>query len=226
MTAEALWSGPVLVRPIHHPMPLKSKVRALYVSDLHFAFWCAPVLEQLQAMLRFLKPDLLILGGDLVDLPWGWSALERALQRWSGWLPVVAVPGNHDRLCGLGRVKARLPVTQWLDEQVWQHDSGLRLCGSEAQGASETSVFVGHEPHRVGSVARANFPIMLAGHLHGCQWIAWQRRGYDYPGAWFFAYHGPRFRVGPTDLHVSRGFNDTLPVRINCPRDVLLLDLG
>ncbi len=226
MQLDVLWSGPIEVRPIYHRLALNGKVRALYVSDLHFAFWNRPVLQQLEQVLHRLRPDLLLLGGDLVDVPWGLGPFQAALRRWSQWLPVLAVPGNHDRLCGLKRLRAELPLTAWIDQQPWRHESGLVLCGCPQQPATPSAIFVGHEPHRVQQVARQNFALMLAGHLHGCQWIAWQHRGFDYPGAWFFGYHGPHFRVGGTDLYVSRGVNDTLPVRINCPRDVLLLELS
>ena len=170
------------------------------------------------------EADLLVLGGDLVDFPCGYSALSAWLE--SVRCPVLAVPGNHDRWVGLQGLKRNLRGVIWLDEGAWMGPGGLRLCGRPDQGATAQSVLVGHQPTAVRAAARAGFPLMLAGHLHGCQWIWFERQGLDYPGAWFFAYHGEHFRVGATRLLVSRGVSDTLPLRIDCPRDYLLLELG
>jgi predicted MPP superfamily phosphohydrolase len=183
------------------------------------------MLSQLEVELKGVQPQALLLGGDLIDFPWGYSNLVAWVQRQSQRWPVLAVPGNHDRWAGLKRLKQRLPQVHWLDESPAVLDGGLRLCGHIRQGATPTTVLVGHEPHRVRDASKAGFPLMLAGHLHGCQWIVFQKSGLDYPGAWFFAYHGSRFQVGPTTLHVSRGASDTLPIRLRCPRDYLLLEL-
>lgn len=184
------------------------------------------MLAQLGRLLEHLDPDAVLFGGDLLDLPFGYAGLagwmRQAQQRW----PLYAVPGNHDRWSGLTRLKRNLPGLQWLDDAPVELACGVRLCGRADQFPTPQSILVGHEPNRVQAAARAGFPLMLAGHHHACQWITHQSGGHDYPGAWFFAYHGPYFEVGPTRLWVSRGVNDQLPVRINCPRDVLLVEVS
>lgn len=178
------------------------------------------MLVQVTRAIQSIQPEMVLLGGDLIDLPW---PLQR-LRRWVAEMPcpVAAVPGNHDRWCGLARIKKALPVT-WLDEQPLQLECGLRLCGSTRQPGGSNCLLVGHHPQEVEQARQ--FPLMLAGHWHGCQWVAWQKAGQDYPGAWFYPYHGPSFQVGPTTLHVSRGVSDTLPIRINCPRDLLVVEI-
>jgi predicted MPP superfamily phosphohydrolase len=47
-----------------------------------------------------------------------------------------------------------------------------------------------------------------------------------YPAAWAHRWHGLRFAAGDTRMLVSRGAGDTFPLRFNCPREVLLCDLG
>jgi predicted MPP superfamily phosphohydrolase len=184
------------------------------------------MLDQLAREMEAAAPDLILLGGDLVDFPWGHAGLSAWVQRMSHLCPLAAVPGNHDRWVGLSRIKRNLgPQIHWLDEAPLEW-GGLRLCGSAEQTPHARSILVGHHPTDVQRAARAGFPVMLAGHLHGCQWIWFERDGWDYPGAWFFAHHGPRFQVGPTLLLVSRGVSDTLPLRIACPRDYLWLELS
>ena len=63
---------------------------------------------------------------------------------------------------------------------------------------------------------------MLAGHLHGGQCVLATRRGRLYPAAWIYRWHGLRFAEWGAVLLVSRGAGDTLPVRFNCPREVIL----
>lgn len=183
------------------------------------------MLSQLASELEAAGPEVIVLGGDLADFPWGHSGLRACLEQLQQVCPVLAIPGNHDHWIGLSRLKRNLPGLIWLDEAAWQGPGSLRLCGRVDQGATDQSVLVGHHPTSVKAAARAGFSLMLAGHLHGCQWIWFERGGRDYPGAWFFAYHGERFQVGPTCLLVSRGVSDTLPLRIDCPRDYLLLEL-
>jgi len=223
---EVCWSRPPQIRPISARLGLEKPFRAVYLSDLHCAPWSNPMLRQLEPLIHSLAPQAILLGGDLIDLPWGYSNLTEWVQRLLPHFPVLAVPGNHDRWAGLARLRRSLPGVHWLDQQPYLFRGGPRFCGCSRQESSASSILVGHEPTAVRLASRRGFPLMLAGHLHGCQWIAFQRQGLDYPGAWFFAYHGGHFQVGPTSLYVSRGVSDTLPVRINCPRDVLLLEVA
>jgi predicted MPP superfamily phosphohydrolase len=63
---------------------------------------------------------------------------------------------------------------------------------------------------------------VFAGHLHGGQCVLAMHRERLYPAAWFYRWHGLRFAEGRAVLLVSRGAGDTLPIRFNCPREVIL----
>jgi hypothetical protein len=52
-----------------------------------------------------------------------------------------------------------------------------------------------------------------------------ERNGMLYPGAWFFRWNGLQFLERSCMMLVSRGMADTLPLRWNCPREVLLCEL-
>jgi hypothetical protein len=43
-----------------------------------------------------------------------------------------------------------------------------------------------------------------------------------YPGAWFYRWNGLRFTRRNSVMLVSRGLRDVVPVRVNCPREVIL----
>jgi hypothetical protein len=63
---------------------------------------------------------------------------------------------------------------------------------------------------------------VLAGHLHGCQLVAFEFRDRLYPGAIFYPYCYLTHQCGSTTLVVSRGVSDLIPVRWRCPREVVL----
>ena len=68
----------------------------------------------------------------------------------------------------------------------------------------------------------AGYDLVLAGHLHGCQWVACEYRARLFPGALLYPYCFLNDRCGSTRLVVSRGVSDLVPIRWQCPREVVL----
>lgn len=68
----------------------------LQISDTHFGTEQAPVVEALAALARQLRPDLVVLSGDITQRarPAQFSAARAFVDRLGA--PVLAVPGNHD----------------------------------------------------------------------------------------------------------------------------------
>jgi predicted MPP superfamily phosphohydrolase len=78
----------------------------------------------------------------------------------------------------------------------------------------------------VTPAARATgFDVVLAGHLHGGQLVLFESGGRLYPYAWIDRWNGLRFDLPGTTLVVSRGVADALPLRVRCPREVVLCEL-
>lgn len=223
------------VRPIRiGPDPIgtarSGSVRLLYASDLHLGAWSseASVRDLLRVVARE-RPDVVLLGGDLVDGQWGLGKLGGFVRRLSALAPVAAVPGNHDQFAGVDRVRAIVKESggQWLP------DRSLRVADIIVDGgptreprAGKFRVLCGHDPATIESAGSTDYDLILAGHLHGGQVKLFRRRGRDYPGAWFYRWTGPAFEEGSTTMLVSRGCADTLPVRFRCPREVLLCEVG
>lgn len=201
-------------------LPLGGPACLLYVSDLHLTPWHAHVVDQVLEQAHQCQPDLVVLGGDLADLPSGLAQLERLIAHLPA--PVLAVPGNHDRQLGLARVRTALERAggTWL-EQAYSFQ-GLTLDGVCRPEVEPGSILCAHEPDVFEAAARAGYALVLAGHLHGSQFVLGERAGLLYPGAWFYRWNGDQFRRGKCTMLVSRGVNDTLPIRWNCPREVLL----
>lgn len=210
-------------------LPIAAPHRLLWVSDLHLQPWSRHVSLQVAELARELQPDSIVIGGDLVDLPWALPEARWLLSALVECATVLVIPGNHDWLSGLARVRAACTQSgaHWLEREAYTFPSGLRLCQPPVPlFDSSRSIALVHNPSCFPQACQAGYPLVLAGHLHGCQLILWERRGLQYPGAYFFRYNGRYFQRGSTTMLVSLGLHDTIPLRWNCPREVVLVEIG
>jgi uncharacterized protein len=212
----------------------RAQIRLLYASDLHLrGERSQPLVDQLLAAARCARPDALLLGGDLVDSRRGPEMLARCVASLSELCPVLAVSGNHDRFWGLDAVRAAVERGGglWLSARSVLLPVGasatLRIDGALADktGVDEIRVLCAHDPAVFEEAARAGYALVFAGHLHGGQCVLAERRGLLYPGAFLYRWNGLRFCEGDSTMLVSRGAADTLPVRWNCPREVIACEI-
>jgi predicted MPP superfamily phosphohydrolase len=200
-----------------------------YASDLHLGRNDHERAIELYETLAAIRPDAVLLGGDLVDAPRGHELLEALVRDLSTLAPVLAVPGNHDVFWGVEAVEravTRGGGSYVTDRSVRVPAGGgaVALSGDLDALAGEsdaTRVLVGHDPVVFDDLRAAHVDLVLAGHLHGGQVVLAQRGELLYPGAVFYRYCGLRFARGSTTMLVSRGVGDTLPIRFRCPREVL-----
>jgi len=202
----------------------------LYVSDVHLRrtrsdHLCRQVIEAA----RSAAVDALLLGGDLVDEPTELGKLCDLVGTLREVAPVFAVGGNHDRRVGMERVAHAIVGGggKWIHAGSAQIVHGSRVIGVSGPSATtlpegEVQILCAHNP-RIWRTARGRgYDLVLAGHLHGCQVVAFQYRGRLFPGAVFYRYCYLSHQHGPTRLVVSRGVSDLVPVRWRCPREVVL----
>ena len=213
--------GPLSIRQETVCLGLPAPVRLLYASDLHLGRpWTAAVPDQLLAAAEAVDPHLIVLGGDLSDVPAGREPLTRLVGRLAARSPVLGVGGNHDRGPAVRHAVER-GGGQWLATP--RVVLGLTLSPTPTPGAD---VVCGHDPAVFPAAAAAGVRLVLAGHLHGGQCVLRTLTdGRQWPGCWANRWTGLRFRRGPCRMLVSRGCADTLPVRWNCPREVLWCEL-
>jgi predicted MPP superfamily phosphohydrolase len=209
-------------------------VRLLYASDLHCGGGHSRrAVEQLVCAAREHSPDLILLGGDLADAKGGLPLLTETVAVLCACAPVWAIAGNHDERTGLRDVIAAISRGggDWLGGRSILWRSARRepfyldgvIPGSISSGHKR--ILCAHDPAIFPRAAALEYPLVLAGHLHGGQFVCSERRGRLLPGAWFYRWNGLRFEKGRSTMLVSRGVADTLPVRWNCPREILLCEL-
>ena len=74
----------------------------------------------------------------------------------------------------------------------------------------------------VQNLRQRGYDLVLAGHLHGCQIVAFEYQDRLFPGALFYPYCYLSHQQGATRLIVSRGVSDLVPIRWRCPREVVV----
>lgn len=225
---------------------LEAPICVAWLCDLHHGPWidAATVAEWVDAA-QFAEPDLIVLGGDLVDHRSGRESIDELvgeLGRLRAPRGVYAVWGNHDhaRFGSLARFEVALRNVGihvmvnrghqvrndlWLmgvdDASMGSPDLGAALQGRPADVAC---LLASHNPDLLPEVP-GSVGLTLCGHTHGGQvvfpWIGplvtSSRYGRRFLAGWVH---------GPARGYVSRGLGvGVLPLRWNCPAELTILRL-
>jgi hypothetical protein len=204
--------------------------RLMYVSDIHLRRTRSDNLcRQVIDSVRVSQVDVLLLGGDLVDEVSELGKLRGLVGTLRAMAPVFAVGGNHDRHVGLNRVRDAVVSGggEWIhagSARVAHGSRVIAVSGPDAASMPEgdCQVLCAHNPRVWKTARQRGYDLVLAGHLHGCQVVAFEYRGRLFPGAVFYPYCYLRHQHGSTRLVVSRGVSDLMPIRWRCPREVVL----
>jgi len=202
--------------------------RILFASDLHLRKGIAErVVDEVLRIVSEARPGFILLGGDLVDWNSGLEPLKALVREMAARAPVGAVSGNHDRWIGLSSVREAVlnGGGHWLEDRplCWETDAVIYGNAAQQKIPARCHILCTHGPR---PPARSGaFDLVLGGHLHGGQFVFYERRGRFYPGAFAYRWNGLRFEENGSTLLVSRGVRDTIPLRWNCPREVIVVDL-
>lgn len=219
-------------------------LRVVQLSDMHLGpllgeTWLRSIVDRVGA----LRPDLVLVTGDLVDSD---SAhvedMLPELRRLHAPLGVFAVTGNHEFYAGLDRsVKLLLDagfevlrdrhvevrpglVLAGVDDLVTRHHFGLRngaLVTALAGRPAGATILLSHSPLLADQAAEMGVGLMLSGHTHNGQ--IWP---FNYLVRLQFRLMGGLYRVGPMQVLVSRGTGTWGPrMRLWRPGEIWMLTL-
>ncbi len=219
-------------------------MRIAHLTDTHVGkFTKGKVLDELVAATNRLKADLVLFTGDLIDntirdLPEAVRMLQGIEQK------LFMIEGNHDlfddavafeqgvREGGIAllrnqaaTVEIRGVAVQILGV-VWKHGENEMAQDVEAMALlrdpSAFPILLAHHPHVFDWAAKLGFPLTLAGHTHGGQFMLNQDIG---AGPAMFRYWSGLYQKGKQALVVSNGAGNWFPLRVNSPAEIVHLTL-
>lgn len=216
----------------------------LHLSDMHITRWTRR-LSQWEARLKKLKPDLLVITGDLGHRSWLWrrslASVRRLLDAVQAPLGTFYILGNHDST-KLGTALETAQRRLLKNETVFltRDKHRLALVGVNQHRRIDTDIpaamravrpddfklFLLHYPDLIYPAAAAGADVCLAGHTHGGQ-ICWPDgrplfRHDVLPHAMCTGVH----RVNGTWMVVNRGIGKAgLRLRMFCPPHAMMITL-
>ena len=230
------------------PVPAASGRRIAFVSDLHYMGTPAQrdIVVRLREYLLEFKPELLLLGGDVCSDAGMLKLIPEVLKPLSDAVPqALAVPGNWER------GKSWIPADRW--RELFR-SGGFDIGFNEFRTLDVFQIFCAEEPsfgnpvlpgewtpgklrivlaHRPDTVIALDEPgregahLALCGHTHGGQ-IRLPFIGPIYAASIYgcrLDYGCFRHRFCDTVMIVSSGIGQgSFPWRINCRREMLLID--
>jgi len=220
--------------------PALAGLRIGLLTDVHRSRWVShdDVREAVAALMAE-RPDLIVLGGDYVT--WGDRQFvvpaAESLAPLSAPHGVFAVLGNHDddHEMPAALEKNGVEVLKDACTHLTIAGQGLDLAGirywtrrpsdiaTVIRGAPGPLILLAHDPRRLTEAAALDIPLVLSGHTHGGQVVL---PGLGAVAAQKFPVVAGTGKRDRTVMFVSRGVGTVyVPVRINCPPEVAVLDL-
>ena len=214
------------------------RLRLMQLSDFHCKGFGGRLLE-VEAIIADEKPDVILMTGDYYDTPGGARLFVEFLERISDSVPVYWVEGNHDRWFGRGWVRqlAEVKTALCVDDQERMFVSKRGFCyrfvswrhwleGGASKSSLVRQIMLVHNPEEMCSDRLDGCDLVLAGHLHGGQFVLGKTRNRSYfPGSLLYRWCGDRYDLDDTTIIVSRGLGDTLPIRFRCPHEVVIVEV-
>lgn len=226
-------------------------LKILQLTDSHLGIYKQPVhIEELLADAASLRPDLILLTGDIADDLALLSGTLKMISEFNAPLGAFGILGNHEYYRGVTEVKkiyANSPIPLMIGEgRVIDIDGAiLYLAGADdprtmhgnvlpilettidkavADAPSGSfKILMSHRPEGFDFAARRGIDLTLAGHTHGGQM--------GLSGRSFFESFMPErylwgmYREGVSQMYVSAGIGHWFPFRLGCPPEAPIIEL-
>ncbi len=211
-------------------------LRIAQLSDIHIGSIGPATLAHIIAKTNALKPDLILITGDLFDNA---NPTTRAIvpQLQDFVAPAVFTSGNHDSYTGYDNVRQMLAATRirWLRNEAMSFD-GIRIIGVDNSYGTDLmqsvldrtprtpifTVLMNHQPTGFDLAARHGVGLMLSGHLHNGQ--IWP---FNFMVGLFYPYLRGLHDTGGAFLNISTGTGFWgPPMRLGSHSEIVLLEPG
>jgi len=233
---------------------ITAPVRLALVTDFHGCDYGPGAVRLVEAM-ENAEPDVVLLAGDIFDDDMPWDASEALVTSLAARWPCFYVTGNHEywseraeEICRMIEA-AGVTVLNMDARTIAINGQRLSICGipdpeacacadapelrtqltlAKAQAEPGTyTVLLAHRPEKMDAYAEAGFDLVVSGHAHGGQVrLPGLLNGLYAPDqGWLPEYAGGLYRVGETQLVVSRGLareSTRLPRVFNRPELVIV----
>ena len=224
--------GKLRIRHEHYCFAFDKTLHVLFLSDFHFNKYSENTVKQLIDNIDQLKIDIILLGGDYVDTKKGLIHLERFLTKLSVKIGVFAVAGNHDYFFGIEKIKQLMVHNQvnWIEKDSIVFEffgKTIRIDGNRltTENNVDFSILCMHKPIQFNK-ARYTYNLIFAGHLHGSQIVFWETEKGLYPGKLFYKWNQHKVHFGSCLMLISKGLGDTIPIRYNCNKELVLVNIN
>jgi predicted MPP superfamily phosphohydrolase len=216
------------------------------VADVHTGIFTTPtMLNKVADATNDLRSDLILLGGDLVnlshaDLP---GALDMVVKM-DAPQGVYMIQGNHDVVepaWDFNKTVRRRGVNLLVDQIATLTPRGvpIQILGTKWNQKEEDMnlavatvatnrdltcfpILLAHHPHSWDEAAARGLPLVLSGHTHGGQIMLTKTIG---AGPLRFRYWSGLYERPDSKLIVSNGVGNWFPIRVNAPAEIVKITL-
>ena len=171
---------------LEKPLP-GGPMKVVAISDVHLGNGTRkPQLKKFVEMINAEKPDLIIIGGDLIDnslLPLYQQKMEEELNQLKAPMGIYLAPGNHEYISGMEECERFLKNTpiRLLRDTIVSLPNGLQLIGRddrsnrrrlpivrllEKADTTKPTLLIDHQPYEVAKKDSLGIDIQFSGHTH------------------------------------------------------------
>jgi uncharacterized protein len=214
----------------------QEQLSLLHISDIHL-WYATTILETLTTLVAKHNPDIIMLTGDYYDLPRGAHNFRKFLLQVAQKHLVLFVRGNHDTMYGsrVSNLLFGIPNCLCVEDTVYKFHSkrghvynitSWKNKNQLPEHPNEVNIVLIHNPEKIKRNALAPIDLILAGHLHGGQFIFFKTKDRShFPASLLYRHCTDRKQIGTTTVIISRGLGDTFPFRLNCPKEVVQITI-
>ena len=177
---------------VNKPIAGSDKIKIVATSDWHLGLGTdMKLLKKYIDLINAEKPDLILIGGDLIDnsvVPVLLQEMEKEMNRLNAPMGIYAVPGNHEYISGINECSGFISKTniQLLKDSAVTLPCGIQIIGrddyinknrlsmhewSRLTDPSKPIIVIDHQPYNLSEIQKIGADIQFSGHTHNGQFF-------------------------------------------------------